>query len=35
MNPWLLDGPGERSYIDLYWEYLEDVIDEVLERDTP
>jgi len=35
MNPWLLDGPGKRSYIDLYWEYLEDVIDEVLERDTP
>ncbi len=30
MNPWLLDGPDGRSYIDLYWEYLERVIDEVL-----
>jgi len=30
MNPWLLDGPEGRSYIDLYWEYLEEVIDEVL-----
>jgi glutamate/tyrosine decarboxylase-like PLP-dependent enzyme len=30
MNPWLLDGPGGRTYIDLYWEYLEGVIDELL-----
>ncbi|HSM61280.1 MAG TPA: hypothetical protein VK849_10805, partial [Longimicrobiales bacterium] len=32
MNPWLLSGPGGRSYIDLYWEFLESVIDEVLEE---
>ena len=32
MNPWLLDGPEGSSYIDLYWEYLEEVIDEVLEE---
>lgn len=31
MNPWLLSGPGGRSYIDLYWEFLESVIDDVLE----
>jgi len=30
MNPWLLDGPDGRSYIDLYWEYLSEVVDEVL-----
>ena len=35
MNPWLLAGPGGRSYIDAYWSYLESVIDEVLgEEDT-
>ena len=34
MNPWLLDGPGGRSYIDLYWEYLEAVIDDTLPRHT-
>jgi glutamate/tyrosine decarboxylase-like PLP-dependent enzyme len=32
MNPWLLDGPGERSYIERYWDYLEAVVDEVLEE---
>lgn len=33
MNPWLLASPeGDgRSYIDLYWDYLEDVIREELE----
>lgn len=30
MNPWTLSGPGEKSYIDLYWEYLEQVVDGVL-----
>jgi hypothetical protein len=30
MNPWLLDGPGGRNYIDLYWAYLEQVVDEIL-----
>ncbi len=30
MNPWLLAGPDERSYIDHYWSYLEQVVDEVL-----
>lgn len=30
MNPWLLAGPEDGSYIDLYWEYLERVIDEEL-----
>ena len=35
MNPWLLDGPGERSYIDLYWEYMEEVIDQVLGGELP
>ena len=33
MNPWLLDGPGGRSYVDLYLEWLERVIDEVLEEE--
>lgn len=32
MNPWLLDGPAGRSYIDLYWEYLEAVVDDTLPR---
>lgn len=34
MNPWLLASPFEdgRSYIDLYWEYLEGVIREELGR---
>ena len=33
MNPWLLASPGGdgRSYIDLYWEYLDRVVREVLE----
>ncbi len=30
MNPWLLAGPDERSYIDHYWDWLEDVVDDVL-----
>ncbi len=30
MNPWLLAGPGDESYIDRYWRYLEEVVDEVL-----
>lgn len=35
MNPWLLDGPEGHSYIDLYWDYLEEVIDEVLGAEPP
>ncbi|MDT8340062.1 MAG: pyridoxal-dependent decarboxylase [Longimicrobiales bacterium] len=33
MNPWLLASPRQdgRSYIDLYWDYLEGVVREVLE----
>lgn len=27
MNPFLMDGPGERSYIDMYWDFLEEAID--------
>lgn len=30
MNPWLLAGPDDRSYIDHYWDWLAGVIDEVL-----
>jgi len=30
MNPWFMTGPGDRSYIDLYWEYLERTIAKVL-----
>jgi glutamate/tyrosine decarboxylase-like PLP-dependent enzyme len=30
MNPWLMDGPEGRPYVDLYWEYLEEVFEEVL-----
>lgn len=30
MNPWLLAGPDDRSYIDHYWDWLVEVIDEVL-----
>jgi len=30
LRPWLLDGPGEHSYIDLYWQYMDEVIDDVL-----
>ncbi len=31
MNPWLLDGPSQGGYIELFWEYLEKIVDEVLE----
>lgn len=31
MNPWLLSHPGERNYVELYWAFLESVVDEVLE----
>ena len=27
MNPFLMDGPGERSYIDMYWDFLEEAIE--------
>ena len=27
MNPFLMDGPNGRSYIDLYWDFLEEAID--------
>ena len=30
MNPFLMDGPGERNYIDMYWDFLEEVIDDAL-----
>ncbi len=30
MNPWLLAGPGDRTYVDLYWAFLEEVVDRVL-----
>jgi hypothetical protein len=30
MNPWLLEGPDAHSYLELYWEHLERLIDEVL-----
>jgi tyrosine decarboxylase len=30
MNPWLLSGPEGHNYIDLYWDYLEELVDEVL-----
>ena len=30
MNPFLMDGPGERSYIDMYWDFLEGAIDAAL-----
>ena len=30
MNPFLMDGPGERSYIDMYWDFLEAAIDAAL-----
>ncbi len=30
MNPWLLAGPDEINYIDRYWEYLEQFVDDVL-----
>ena len=33
MNPFLLAGPGDQNYIDLYWSFLEGVIDDVLEED--
>ena len=30
MNPFLMDGPGGRSYIDMYWDFLEEAIDAAL-----
>ena len=30
MNPFLLDGPGGRSYIDMYWDFLEEAINAAL-----
>lgn len=30
MNPFLMDGPGERSYIDMYWDFLEEAISAAL-----
>ncbi|MDH5759171.1 MAG: pyridoxal-dependent decarboxylase [Gemmatimonadota bacterium] len=32
MNPWFLSGPGKGSYLDAYWAYLGEVVDEVLEE---
>ncbi len=34
MNPWLLAGPGDRNYVDLYWDYLVEVVEEVLREGT-
>lgn len=33
MNPWLLEGPSDGGYIELFWDYLERIVDEVLEED--
>ena len=30
MNPFLMDGPGERNYIDMYWDFLEEAINAAL-----
>ena len=30
MNPFLMNGPGERSYINMYWDSLEEAIDAAL-----
>ena len=30
MNPFLMDSPGERGYIDMCWDFLEEAIDAVL-----
>lgn len=30
MNPFLMDGPGERNYIDMYWCFLEEAINAAL-----
>ena len=30
MNPFRMDGPGERSYIDMYRDFLEEAIDTAL-----
>jgi glutamate/tyrosine decarboxylase-like PLP-dependent enzyme len=29
MNPWLMDGPDRSTYVDLYWAYLESLVQEV------
>jgi len=33
MNPWLLAGPGDQNYVDLYWSFIEDVVNRVLGED--
>ena len=33
MNPWLLSDGGGGNYIDRYWSYLEELVDEVLQED--
>ena len=30
MNPWLLAGPGDENYVDLYWSFIERVVNRVL-----
>lgn len=35
MNPWFLDGPDGRSYIDLYWEYLSELVDKAMAGTAP
>ena len=30
MNPFLMDGPDGRNYIDMYWDFLEETIDAAL-----
>ena len=32
MNPFLMDGPGGGSYIEMYWDFLEETIDWALEE---
>jgi len=32
MNPWLMSGPDERSYIDHYWSYIDSILEEELGR---
>lgn len=32
MNPYLLDGPDGRNYVDMYWDFLEEAIDTALLR---
>ena len=35
MNPFLMDGPRERNYIDMYWDFLEEAINAVKAGSNP